>query len=840
MPPSETSKYRNELAQFCLGYGIDLGYGGDPITPSAITVDLPTPYTQVGQQPLNLRGDARNLSWFTDNSLDYVYSSHLLEDFDNTEEVLQEWARVIKKGGRLVLLLPDQKRYEAYCAEAGSEPNPAHKIKEFGLAYVKKCLATIPYLKIIYERDNFDDYCFLIVAEKTDDIIIDKDRVNLINLIESNDIELQQKDQKIADLEHILTDLVASRSWRITRPLRQLGDIFRNVPKLIAEWQINGWNGVILALKGYVKKEKGERYGDYPRSNDYTEQLVTIAILTKNRLDLIKPCIDSIEQNLSEKYQVEILIGDTGSTEPQVQSFYKEVDTKYSNIKVINYSYYSFSHNYNKLITKNAQGQFLILLNNDTIVKAHWIDTLIDPLADKRIGLVGGKLLYPDETIQHAGIEFSENGLGIHTHKKKPKDFPEANYKAYVPAITFACAAMRHDVFDRFQLSEDFKEEAQDTDFCLRLAEAGFKVLYNPDAEIYHLECSSRDWRKGSRDRMLLQKKWRQKIQELAAQGKQRARFLENEYQNSITIMRDDGIGDLLMGLSAFKKMKEQHPEKKLILVTYQRNIEMMAGFKIFDAFIPIPNGQKYAPVPLPRDAQIYNFINLEMVFGPVMAFPKEDNKIHRHLIYSRKLGLDSGFESVPMPEYPAAKEKVIKLFQELKINPNQRFVVLNLLATNPARSWWEPYYPKLIAAIEGMGFIPLVVGVETSAYFKGSRLINLVNKTKTITEYIEAVKLGEYVISTDTSAYHIAALSGIPFLAIFTGGVKAESRVKFYLKYEVVEPPADLVCHPCWDKGCMDLAVRWKKDPCRISITPEMVIDKFKKLVEKYPFDYA
>ena len=123
-------------------------------------------------------------------------------------------------------------------------------------------------------------------------------------------------------------------------------------------------------LKAMSKKEKGERYGDYPRSNDYTKQLVTIAILTKNRLDLIKPCIDSIEQNLSEKYQVEILIGDTGSTEPQVQSFYNEVTNKYRNIKVINYSYYSFSHNYNKLITKNAQGQFLILLNNDTTCKS--------------------------------------------------------------------------------------------------------------------------------------------------------------------------------------------------------------------------------------------------------------------------------------------------------------------------------------------------------------------------------------------------------------------------------------------------------------------------------------
>lgn len=838
MSPSETSKYRNKLAQFCQGYGVDLGYGGDPIKPSSITVDLPTPYTEVGKQPLNLGGDARNLSWFTDNSLGYVYSSHLLEDFEDTGEVLQEWARVIKKGGRLVLLLPDQKRYEAHCAEAGTEPNQAHKIKDFSLAYVKKYLATMSYLKIIYEKDDLEGYCFLVVAEKTEEILVDKDGSQFLNYHKSKESEIQQKNHKIAELEHELTKLIASRSWRITRPLRQIGNALRHWRELISKWHITGWNGLILTLKSHAKNEERKWYGGYPRSNDFTKHLVTIAILTKNRLDLIKPCIDSIEDNLSERYQTEILIGDTGSTEPPVWSFYNEAKKKYGNIKVVNYSHYSFSHNYNQLITKIAQGQFLILLNNDTIVKGNWIDNLIDPLEDKRIGIVGGKLLYSDDTIQHAGIEFIEYGPGIHTYKTKPKDFPEANYKAYVPAITFACAAMRHDVFDRFQLSEDFEEEAQDTDFCLRLAEAGFKVLYNPKAEIYHWECSSRDWRKGSRDRMLLQNKWRNQIQELATQGNQRSKFLENEYQNSITIIRDDGIGDLLMGMSAFKKMKERNPEKKLILATYQRNIEMMSGFKIFDEFIPIPNGKKYAPIPTSQDSQIYNLIDLEMFFGPVMAFPKEDNMIHRHLVYSREFGLDNGFESVPMPEYPAAKEKVLKLFQKLKINPNQRFVVLNLLGTNPARSWWEPYYPKLIDAIEGMGFIPLVVGTQPSQYYKGRGLLNLVQKCETITEYIEVVKLGKYVISTDTSGYHIAAFSGIPFLAIFTGGIKPESRIKFYSKYAVVEPPADLECHPCWDRGCTDPAIRWKNDPCRTSIPPKVVIEKFKELVAKYPFD--
>ena len=68
----------------------------------------------------------------------------------------------------------------------------------------------------------------------------------------------------------------------------------------------------------------------------------------------------------------------------------------------------------------------------------------------------------------------------------------------------------------------------------------------------------------------------------------------------------------------------------------------MMAGFGIFDEIIPIPNGQKYSPLPIPGDSKVYNFIDLEMDFGPIHGSPKEDNKTNRHIIFSERFGLDS------------------------------------------------------------------------------------------------------------------------------------------------------------------------------------------------------
>jgi GT2 family glycosyltransferase/ADP-heptose:LPS heptosyltransferase len=604
------------------------------------------------------------------------------------------------------------------------------------------------------------------------------------------------------------------------------------------EFKIGGFSGVNLAVRRHIKKRRGRMPVTYPTFNDYEKNLVSIVILSKNHLELIKPCLESIEKNLSKKYKTEILIGDTGSRQWKVRKFYREIRKKYANVKIVKLKYYFFSKNNNYLVRNHARGEYVILLNNDTVVKGNWINELVDPLRDKRTGVVGGKLLYKDETIQHAGMECNETNHVVAIYAKKPKDFPEADFKACVPTVTFACAAMRHDVYDRFQLGEDFKEEAQDPDICFRLADAGFKILYNPAAEVFHFECSSRDWRKGEPDRQLLKKKWGNKIAQLWKSGKQRIVFDPDEYKNSITVVRDDGIGDILMGVSAFKNLREKYPDRKLILATYERNTEMMAGFGIFDEFVAIPDGKKYSPLPIStgEGAKVFNFIDLEMNFGPIWGRTKDDNKINRHLIYSRNMELDPKFELVPMPKYPEARKKVKKLFADLKIDINQSFVVFNLISTNPARSWWEPYYPILIEAVEKMGFVPLLVGTKDSKYYTGEKVVNFVGKTKTIAEFIEVIKLGKYVISTDTSAYHIAALSGIPFLAIFTGGVKPEARIGFYGKYEVLEPPASLKCYPCWDEGCKDLSVRWKKDPCRLIIKPEDAIEKFKKLVEKYP----
>lgn len=129
---TETSRCRSITAPYCQGNGVDLGSGGDPVVPWAIQIDLPIEdffaygggRTQINPI-IQWRGDARQLP-FQDQTLDFVYSSHLLEDFEDWRTPLDEWSRVLKAGGHLIIMIPDHERFRA--AVAGGQPdNLAHK-----------------------------------------------------------------------------------------------------------------------------------------------------------------------------------------------------------------------------------------------------------------------------------------------------------------------------------------------------------------------------------------------------------------------------------------------------------------------------------------------------------------------------------------------------------------------------------------------------------------------------------------------------------------------------------------------------------------------------------------
>lgn len=127
---SETGRYRHLTAPFCVGAGVDIASQGDAVVPWAMSFDLPeyefAKYSNnaPAKGPIHLRGFADELP-FVSESLDFVYSSHLLEDFYDWLPLLGEWTRVCRIGGYVIILVPDKERWQAAVAN-GQPPNCSH------------------------------------------------------------------------------------------------------------------------------------------------------------------------------------------------------------------------------------------------------------------------------------------------------------------------------------------------------------------------------------------------------------------------------------------------------------------------------------------------------------------------------------------------------------------------------------------------------------------------------------------------------------------------------------------------------------------------------------------
>jgi ubiquinone/menaquinone biosynthesis C-methylase UbiE len=166
---SETSKVRPLVTKYCVGYGCDVGFGGDKIVKeNCVGVDYATPYAYTGKDKVDVPCDILNEEIAVDdNTFDYVYSSHLIEDFEDTKMVLRKFIRVLKDGGHLILVFPDQPKYEVYCQKSGQPVNLHHIHKNMGYDFmVKQLEGLVQYsFEIVYKSDCEIDYNVVMVVK---------------------------------------------------------------------------------------------------------------------------------------------------------------------------------------------------------------------------------------------------------------------------------------------------------------------------------------------------------------------------------------------------------------------------------------------------------------------------------------------------------------------------------------------------------------------------------------------------------------------------------------------------------------------------------------------------
>ena len=231
------------------------------------------------------------------------------------------------------------------------------------------------------------------------------------------------------------------------------------------------------------------------------EPLISILIPNKDHKEDLEKCIRSIYEKSTYR-NFEILVIENNSETEEIFSFYEQLKKEHSNLRILNWKKpfnYSAINNFG---VEHARGEYLVLLNNDIEVKTEdWMEEMLGYCQREDVGIVGAKLLFPDERIQHAGIivGLGPSGTAGHIFYTFPNDvFTYAGKTSStqdLSAVTAACMMTKKSLYQKIGgMDESFAVAFNDVDYCLRVREQNKLVVYQAFVEMYHYESVTRGY----------------------------------------------------------------------------------------------------------------------------------------------------------------------------------------------------------------------------------------------------------------------------------------------------------------------------------------------------------
>ena len=222
---------------------------------------------------------------------------------------------------------------------------------------------------------------------------------------------------------------------------------------------------------------------------------VSIIIPTRNGVDLLRACMRSLGR--TDYPNIEIVVVDNQSDDPGTIAYLGELAQR-PDVRILAYPYpfdYARMHNF---AIPQAQGDYVCLLNNDIeVIAPGWLRDMLGVAQREEVGAVGAKLLYPDGTVQHAGVVLGLGGIAAHPHKGIAATacgyFGRAMLMQSFSAVTAACMVLRKSTWmDVGGMDENLPVAYNDVDLCLRLRERGLRNVWVPSALLYHHESKTR------------------------------------------------------------------------------------------------------------------------------------------------------------------------------------------------------------------------------------------------------------------------------------------------------------------------------------------------------------
>lgn len=275
------------------------------------------------------------------------------------------------------------------------------------------------------------------------------------------------------------------------------------------------------------------------------EPLVSIIIPNKDHIEDLTLCLTSLKKSDYQNY--EVIIAENNSEDPETFACYERLMAEDARIHTVKWeSGFNYSA-INNFAAKSAKGELFLFLNNDTeFMEERTLRQLVASVLKSGVGAAGAMLYYGDSTIQHGGVIIGMGGFAAHAlwslTDRDEKYYPFSLCEREVSAVTGACLMVRRSVFEEVDgMEEEFVVALNDVDFCMKIRAAGYRILWNPYAKLYHYESKSR----GYEDTMEKQARFQSEIERFQKKWEQEITAGDPYYNPNLTLHKADYSMDI-------------------------------------------------------------------------------------------------------------------------------------------------------------------------------------------------------------------------------------------------------------------------------------------------------
>ncbi len=671
-------------------------------------------------------------------------------------------------------------------------------------------------------------------------------------------------------------------------------NIFKELNKL--EMKLLGLNPkdnyLSIAEKVDINKIKNDTL-PWDIEREKVANRVSIIIPVYNNIELTIKCIESIiNKTIYDDY--EIVVVDNYSTDTTADVFHKLLELHSEN----NIKYVQNNFNYGYSVGNNigffhSTGEYILLLNNDMEVLTHgWLNQFVNTLNSDDISIVGPKLLYPDETVQCAGIAFNNvNCMPYHIFQHRKRTDPVINKERVLNATTGACMFMRANEYQSVGgLSPEYLNGGEDVDLCFKIYEAfGKKVKYIPTVELIHHESKSEGRSIAIEyNREILYEKWLKKVQPrddmliFAKEGLIIDEYKKNKHDKnnhtaiylprmmdklpfflksaegkktitSIIVFKPSGIGNMIMFTPALTAIKEMYTNAKITVACYAADSKIIEDAvddviilkkdPVTGAFNPddleeiIKKEDEYQVAVYPQFTNfgrptkyLRSIISYHITFSPV------DYTVKHEVLHNMDVAYKLGWDKVT-PDMWTPVDENFKVKKRVK-----DAIVVHVGASDTVhmqkKKWPEEKWVKLLNALPKDEKIVFVGGENETKDI--DRVISELNPDRKIKRYdgklniketASVINAGKMMISTDSGLMHMAAALKKPLIAIFGPTLLSKNSAwgEGFPKYHIA---STVECAPCYADP--KKLFECPDAICMKEIEADVVLDAVNKILEE------